>query len=644
MALSVLVVVALVAALLVVFGWAILRLRRKPPNPLDGGETGPLVAGARSSSLSPAPWVASLCLHLMAVTLLAVVDWGKRSQPADLEHLEDALARGEHKVIWYTFDSELPPVAPQEEEQESATGSRADFIAPQTIVASDPDPRSDRQMIWTPEPAPEIEYDVPSPNLFVWTAPEMPRIRFEMEPRRQQRPENEVIRSDSAPDIETAADNATDLAAIRPIAPLRYRSEARQPKAPELKPLTAQATPDLAPIPNVDLDISRLQRVGTLRYWAEERKLTAPEKRALAGGLAPQVSGRAALGLNLEQIQPLAPLRFQLEAPVARGPVTAAISPGQMPTLADPLSHSDKEALGTAMATVRTNASLGNVPPASQTSGTGEAPNDGSASNSRRAGDSPPEGADIAGSKLAVVGVSPTKDARGPIPFGRRRGRFSAAPHGASGDTGNPHLPSGWAPVRIPNLFIAGAEGATSASVAALAARTDAGTGGGAWRSERDVFLAGIGDRSLTAPPFDIRPELAQDLEAGFAGRRVHTLSINMPAISSAQGSWIVRFSELAGSERKGELFAPSPQVKVDPKYARSAMEEGVEGEVILSGVIRSDGAVDHIELIKSLDQRLDEAAISALSRWKFHPAVKGGVPVEVDVVVRVPFRLTPLG
>ena len=240
-----------------------------------------------------------------------------------------------------------------------------------------------------------------------------------------------------------------------------------------------------------------------------------------------------------------------------------------------------------------------------------------------------------------MVGVSPAKDTRGAIPFGRRRGRFSAAPHGAAGDTGNPHLPSGWAPVRIPNLFIAGAEGATSASVAALAARTDAGS---ARRSEREAFLPGISDRSLTAPPFDIRPELAQDPEAGFAGRRVHTLSINMPAISSAQGSWIVRFSELAGSERKGELFAPAPHVKVDPKYARSAMEEGVEGEVILSGVIRSDGAVDHIELIKSLDQRLDEAAISALSRWKFHPAVKGGVPVDVDVVVRVPFRLTPLG
>ena len=73
-------------------------------------------------------------------------------------------------------------------------------------------------------------------------------------------------------------------------------------------------------------------------------------------------------------------------------------------------------------------------------------------------------------------------------------------------------------------------------------------------------------------------------------------------------------------------------------------MEEGVEGEVILSGMIRSDGVVDHVALIRSLDQRLDQAAISALSKWKFHPAWRGGVPVDVDMVVRIPFRLTPLG
>ena len=611
-------------------------MSRGPISP-DGGELAPLFADARRSPLSPAPWVASLCLHLVTATLLATVDWGKLSQPADVEQIEDVLARGDHKIVWHIFTEKLPPVAPQEGKgQESAKGSRAEFEAPQAIVAGDPDPQSDRQMIWTADPAPEIEYDVPSPNLLVWTPPELPRLRFAMEQRRQQGRENEAIQANPAPEIETAANTSVDLAAIRPMARLRYRSEAKQLEAPETKALKAQPTPELALAPNVELDISRLQRLATLRYWAEERKLTEPEKQALVGSLAPQVSGTAAPGFNLQQIQSLAPLRFQMETPVARGPATEAVSPDRAPALADPLPLGDEGALGAAIATAQANASLGSVQPVSRTSGTGEG-SGGSAPNSG--------GADIAGRKLAVVGVNPTKDAQGLLPFGRRRGRFSAAPDGGSGGSGMMGGPGGSASVRIPNLSISGAEAATGASVAAFAARTDWGAAAGSWRFNRDTFQAGIGDHSLTGSPFDIPPEpTPENPEAGFAGRRTRTLSINMPNISSAQGSWIVRFSEVAGPERKGELLAPVPYVKVDPKYARSAIEEGVEGEVILSGVIRSDGVVDHVALIRSLDQRLDEAAISALLKWKFHPAWRGGVPVDVDMVVRIPFRLTPLG
>ena len=620
-------------------------MSRGPINP-DGGERAPLFADARRSPLSPTPWVASLCLHLVTATLLATVNWGKLSQPADVEQIEDVLARGDHKIVWHVFKEKLPAVTPQEgKEQQSAKGSRAEFEAPQTIVASDPDPRSDRQMIWTSDPAPEIEYDVSSPNLLVWTPPELPRLRFEMEQRRQQGRENEAIQADPAPEIETVANTSVDLAAIRPLARLRYRSEAKQLEAPETKALKAQPTPELALAPNVELDISRLQRLATLRYWAEERKLTEPEKQALVGSLAPQVSGTAAPGFNLEQIQSLAPLRFQMETPVARGPATEAISPGRAPALADPLPLGDEGALGAVIATAQANASLRSVQPVSRTSGTGEGAGGGSAPNSGGAGDAAPEGADIAGRKLAVVGVNPTKDAQGPLPFGRRRGRFSAAPDGRSGGSGITGGPGGSASVRIPNLSISGAAVATGASVAAFAARTDSGAAGVFWRFNRDTFQAGIGDHSLTGSPFDIPPEpTPENPEAGFAGRGTRTLSINMPNISSAQGSWIVRFSEVAGPERKGELLAPVPYVKVDPKYARSAIEEGVEGEVILSGVIRSDGVVDHVALIRSLDQRLDEAAISALLKWKFHPAWRGGVPVDVDMVVRIPFRLTPLG
>jgi protein TonB len=80
----------------------------------------------------------------------------------------------------------------------------------------------------------------------------------------------------------------------------------------------------------------------------------------------------------------------------------------------------------------------------------------------------------------------------------------------------------------------------------------------------------------------------------------------------------------------------------VDPKYVRTAAEERVEGTVRLFGVIRKDGSVDSVELLRRLDPRLDAAAAEALAKWKFTPALRGEVPVEVDAVFEVPFHLTP--
>ena len=84
--------------------------------------------------------------------------------------------------------------------------------------------------------------------------------------------------------------------------------------------------------------------------------------------------------------------------------------------------------------------------------------------------------------------------------------------------------------------------------------------------------------------------------------------------------------------------------MKVDPKYIASAMEEGVEGTVILYALIRADGTVGAIRVMASVDDRLDESAVAALSKWRFQPATKGGNPIGVDAVVEIPFRLMPAG
>jgi TonB family protein len=81
----------------------------------------------------------------------------------------------------------------------------------------------------------------------------------------------------------------------------------------------------------------------------------------------------------------------------------------------------------------------------------------------------------------------------------------------------------------------------------------------------------------------------------------------------------------------------------VDPKYIATAVEERIEGSVTLGCVIDRDGKVTGVELIRGIDNRLNASAEEALSKWEFYPATRDGTPVAVDVLVQIPFRLTPL-
>jgi protein TonB len=134
--------------------------------------------------------------------------------------------------------------------------------------------------------------------------------------------------------------------------------------------------------------------------------------------------------------------------------------------------------------------------------------------------------------------------------------------------------------------------------------------------------------------------------EAIFARRRVYSMNVNMPNLNSATGSWILNFVEMRtaptgpASTASGEVVEPAPLRKVDPKYPPNAIAENIEGEVILYAVIRRDGSVDSIQLVKGIDPQLDNNAMRALAQWKFRPAERNGESVDLEAIVHIPFRL----
>jgi TonB family protein len=150
-----------------------------------------------------------------------------------------------------------------------------------------------------------------------------------------------------------------------------------------------------------------------------------------------------------------------------------------------------------------------------------------------------------------------------------------------------------------------------------------------------------------TGPPnFAALPPSAQP-EQIFASKKVYKLLVNMPNLNSATGSWILNFSELSSNTQgphpaTSDVSAPAPMRKVDPKYPPTLIKEHVEGEVVLYAVIRSDGSVDSIQLVRGIDDQLDANAMQALSQWKFRPATKQGAPVDLEAIVHIPFHAPP--
>ena len=69
-------------------------------------------------------------------------------------------------------------------------------------------------------------------------------------------------------------------------------------------------------------------------------------------------------------------------------------------------------------------------------------------------------------------------------------------------------------------------------------------------------------------------------------------------------------------------------------------MEEKVQGEVLMECVVKSDGTVGEMKVVKSLHPDLDQAALDAAAQWLFEPGTRDGKPVNVLVTIAMAFTL----
>lgn len=84
----------------------------------------------------------------------------------------------------------------------------------------------------------------------------------------------------------------------------------------------------------------------------------------------------------------------------------------------------------------------------------------------------------------------------------------------------------------------------------------------------------------------------------------------------------------------------PEEVDRVIPRYPPAARRASVQGPVVVRGIVRRDGTIDNVEIIKDLPYGLGEEARRAVSRWRFRPATFRGEPIDVYYTVTVNFRL----
>jgi TonB family protein len=87
-------------------------------------------------------------------------------------------------------------------------------------------------------------------------------------------------------------------------------------------------------------------------------------------------------------------------------------------------------------------------------------------------------------------------------------------------------------------------------------------------------------------------------------------------------------------------MLLPTVQQKVDPQYTDEARRAKLSGMVVLQAVVRSDGTVDVLRVVRGLPLGLTDSAIQAIKQWQFRPGQKDGQNADIALNIEVNFNI----
>mgnify|MGYP000714954220 FL=1 len=90
-----------------------------------------------------------------------------------------------------------------------------------------------------------------------------------------------------------------------------------------------------------------------------------------------------------------------------------------------------------------------------------------------------------------------------------------------------------------------------------------------------------------------------------------------------------------------GDLSKFRNWVQSNVKYPQIALENGIQGNVVIKFVVEKDGKLSNIQVLQSPDKTLSEAAIAVLQKSpKWKPGKQRNKPVRVTYTLPVAFKI----
>jgi hypothetical protein len=157
------------------------------------------------------------------------------------------------------------------------------------------------------------------------------------------------------------------------------------------------------------------------------------------------------------------------------------------------------------------------------------------------------------------------------------------------------------------------------------------------------LYAEAVRSVSVSTLSVPLRPQsrmIPRSLDARFQGRNVYTIAVPIENMPAYDGDWIVWFADQESKPGETPLVhAPLPFRKIEP-VVEVPPSGRTEERIQVAAILRKSGKLDGITVLTKATPAVQRAVLQDVTAWEFQPATRNGVPVDVDIVLEIPFSL----